>query len=132
MAFLIEADITDKVALPFIGDANTDINTYLTKGDEAIISLAQAKGVMDSADIVEPLVYELKEYGLAVVYSKLFADAMVVNNNDGFEVDKYAMKMRHYKQEMIDNAKMLTYEMITQDVQDITDRHASSFNMYRA
>ena len=38
-------------------------------------------GVLDFAKIVQPLVYELKEYGLAVVYSKLFADSMNVNNN---------------------------------------------------
>jgi hypothetical protein len=132
MAFLLEADLTDKVAIPFIADVNTDINVYLTKGDEAITSLAQAKGVLDSADIVEPLVYELKEYGLAIAYSKLFADAMAVNNNDAFESDKYASKMMHYKQEAKDNAKVLTYEMITQTVKDITDRSASSFNMWRA
>ena len=132
MAFLVEADLTDKVALPFIADVNTDINVYLTKGDEAITSIAQAKGVLDSADIVEPLVYELKEYGLAVVYCKLFADVGGVNNIEAFEADKYSAKFMHYKQEMKDNAKNLTYEMITQSVKDITDRSASSFNMWRA
>jgi hypothetical protein len=37
MAFLVQADITDKVAFPFIADANTDIDFYLAKGDKYIV-----------------------------------------------------------------------------------------------
>ena len=132
MAFLTSADITDKVAFPFIGDTNTDINVYLAKGDKYIVSLAQAKGVMDSADILTPLVIELLEYGLAMMYVDLFADVMNVNNNDSFESDKYANKMSYYKDRANMIKKELTFEMITGSVQDVTDRHASSFDMWRA
>ena len=132
MAFLTSADITDKIAIPFIADTNTDINVYLAKGDKYIISLAQAKGVMDSADILTPMVIELLEYGLAMMYVDLFADVMNVNNNDSFESDKYDNKMSYYKDRANMLKKELTYEMITGSVQDVTDRHASSFDMWRA
>ncbi len=131
MPYLTSTDITDKVAKRFIGDTNTDIQVYLNKGDSAIESIAQAKGVLDFAKIVQPLVYELKEYGLAVVYSKLFADSMNVNNNDAFESDKYFAKMKHYEEQMRYYAKTLTAEMITQEVEDLTDRHSSSFDIWR-
>ena len=131
MPYLTSTDITDKVAKRFIGDTNTGIQVYLDKGDSAIESIAQAKGVLDFAKIFQPLVYELKEYGLAVVYSKLFADSMNVNNNDAFESDKYFAKMKHYEEQMRYYAKTLTAEMITQEVEDLTDRHSSSFDIWR-
>lgn len=131
MPYLVQADITDKVAIPFIADTNTDIQDYLDKGDKAIESLAQSLGVLDFTKIATPLVYELQEYGLAVVYKKLFADVMNVNNNEGFEQDKYQGKMEHYAAECEKYRKQLTYEMITGDVQDLTDRHSSSFDIYR-
>tara|TARA_R110001592_G_scaffold201850_1_gene451054 strand:+ start:4530 stop:4928 length:399 start_codon:yes stop_codon:yes gene_type:complete len=132
MAYLVQADITDKVAFPFIADTNTDIDFYLTKGDKYIVSFAQSRGVLDSADILTPLVIELQEYGLAMMYVDLFADVMNVNNNDAFDSDKYAIKMQYYKTRGVELKKQITYEMITGDVKDITDRHASSFDMYRA
>jgi hypothetical protein len=131
MPYLTSTDITDKVAKRFIGDTNTDIQVYLDKGDSAIESIAQAKGVLDFSDIATPLVYELKEYGLAVVYSKLFADAMNVNNNEAFESDKYFAKMKHYEEQMRYYSKTLTAEMIKQKVEDLTDRHSSSFEIWR-
>lgn len=132
MAFLVQADITDKVAIPFIADANTDISVYLAKGDAYIVSLAQAKGVMDSADINTPMVIELKEYGLAKMYIDLFADAMLVNNNEAFEMDKYQKKVEYYMDRAKYMARELTWEMITNQVKDLTDRHASSFSLYRS
>lgn len=132
MAFLVEADITDKVAIPFIANANTDINTYLTKGDEYIESLAQSKGVLDPNDIATPMVIELKEYGLAKMYIELFQDASFVNNNEAFEEDKYMAKLKYYKDKANANAKVLTYHMIVKQVQDKTDRHAYSFDVNRS
>ena len=132
MAFLVQADITDKVAFPFIADANTDIDFYLAKGDKYIVSFAQAKGVLDSTDILTPLVIELQEYGLAMMYVDLFADVMNVNNNDAFDSDKYAIKMQYYKTRGVELKKQITYEMITGSVEDLTDRHAMSFDMNRA
>ena len=132
MAFLTQDDITDKVAIPFIADTNTDIDFYLAKGDKYIESLAQAKGVMDFTDILEPLVIELQEYGLAMLYVDLFADVMNVNNNDSFESDKYANKMNYYKTRGVELRKQLTYEMITGSVKDITDRHAQSIDLWRS
>jgi hypothetical protein len=131
MPYLTTDDITDKVAIPFIADVNTDIQDYLDKGDRAIESLAQSKGVLDFSKIATPLVYELQEYGLAVVYKKLFADAMNVNNNEGFESDKYENKMEHYEAQCDKYRKMITYEMITNEVKDMTDRHSASFDIYR-
>jgi len=132
MAYLTQSDITDKVAIPFIGDANTDIQTYLDKGDAYIESLAQARGVLDFTLIQLPLVIELKEYGLAKLYCELFADVMNVNNNEAFEQDKYQNKMEYYKGKAKEYYKMITKEMITGEVKDLTDRHANSFNMWRA
>jgi len=132
MAFLVEADITDKVAIPFIANANTDINDYLTLGDEYIVSLAQALNVIDSDDIATPMVVELKQYGLSMLYVELFGDAMGVNNIEAFEEDKYSMKLKYYKEKAKDMKKVLTYEMITKSVKDKTDRHAFSFDMNRA
>ena len=131
MPYLTTVDITDKVAIPFIADPNTDIQDYLDKGDKAIESLAQSKGVLDFSKIATPLVYELQEYGLAVVYKKLFADVMNVNNNEGFDQDKYENKMEHYEGQCDKYRKMLTYEMITNEVKDMTDRHSASFDIYR-
>jgi len=131
MAFLVQADITDKVAIPFIGDTNTDIDTYLAKGDAYIVSLAQSKGVLDSANINTPMVIELKEYGLAKLYIELFQDASYVNNIEAFESDKYKQKMEDYKVKAKEMAEMLTYEMITASVEDVSDRTATSFRLYR-
>lgn len=132
MAYLTQADITDKVAIPFILDANTDINAYLTMGDEYIESLAQARGVLDFTKIQTPLVIELKKYGLAKLYCELFADAMNVNNNEAYEQDKYQNKLNYYESKAKEYYKMITYEMIVGEVKDLTDRHANSFNMWRA
>jgi hypothetical protein len=132
MAFLVQADITDKVAIPFIASASTDIDTYLAKGDAYIVSLAQSKGVMDSANISTPLVIELKEYGLAKLYIDLFLDASYVNNLESFEADKYTQKRKDYEERAMAMAKLLTYEMITGSVEDKTDRSAFSFDLYRS
>ena len=132
MAYLVQADITDRVAIPFIAFADVDIDIYLAKGDKYIESLAQRLGVMDFTDILEPLVIELQEYGMAKVYQDLFKDMMNVNNVDSFEADKYANKMVLYKERAISLSKELTYEMITGQVKDLTDRHSSSFDMWRS
>ena len=132
MAFLVEADITDLVAKPFIASSNVDTDYYLALGDEYIESIAQAKGVLDSTDIVEPLVIELKQYGLSKMYIELFGDLSNVNNNEAFEEDKYQFKVKYYAEKAKDMAKILTKEMITQSVQDKTDRGSFSFDLNRA
>ena len=132
MAFLVEADITDKVAIPFIANTNTDIDLYLTKGDLYIESIAQAKGVIDPDDIATPMVIELKEYGLAKTYMELFQDAAFVNNKEAFEEDKYLAKLKYYQDKAKMMANVLTYEMIVKQVEDKTDRHAYSFDVNRA
>jgi len=132
MAYLSTDDITDKVAIPFIADPNTDIQVYLDKGDAYIESIAQSRGVLDFTKIQMPLVIELKEYGLAKLYCELFADVMNVNNNEAFEQDKYQNKMEYYKSKANDYFKQITYEMIVGEVKDLTDRHANSFDLWRA
>lgn len=132
MPFLVEADITDLVAKPFIASTNVDTDYYLTLGDQYIESIAQAKGVLDFDDIATPLVIELKQYGLSKMYIELFGDLSNVNNNEAFEEDKYQMKERYYYEKAKNMAKVLTKEMITQTVQDKTDRGSFSFDLNRA
>ena len=132
MPFLTQNDITDKVASRFKTDANTDLDYYLDLGDQYIISLAQSKGVLDSNDIATPMVIELKQYGLSKVYIELFGDVANVNNNEAFEIDKYQNKVNYYMEKAKYYANQLTKEMILQEVEDITDRHSGSFELYRS
>lgn len=132
MPFLTQNDITDKVASRFKTDANTDLDYYLDLGDQYIISLAQSKGVLDSTDIATPMVIELKQYGLSKVYIELFGDVANVNNNEAFEIDKYQNKVNYYMEKAKYYANQLTKEMILQEVEDITDRHSGSFELYRS
>ena len=132
MPFLTQNDITDKVASRFKTDANTDLDYYLDLGDQYIISLAQSKGVLDSNDIATPMVIELKQYGLAKFYIELFGDVANVNNNEAFEIDKYQNKVNYYMEKAKYYANQLTKEMILQEVEDITDRHSGSFELYRS
>ncbi len=132
MPFLTLDDITDKVADRFKTDANTDLDYYLDLGDQYIISLAQAKGVLDPSDIATPMVIELKQYGLSKVYIELFGDVANVNNNEAFEIDKYQNKVNYYMEKAKYYSSMLTQEMIVQEVKDLTDRHSHSFDMFRS
>lgn len=132
MPFLTQNDITDKVASRFKTDANTDLDYYLDLGDQYIISLAQSKGVLDSTNIATPMVIELKQYGLAKFYIELFGDVANVNNNEAFEIDKYQNKVNYYMEKAKYYANQLTKEMILQEVEDITDRHSGSFELYRS
>jgi len=132
MPFLTQDDITDKVADRFKTDSNTDLDYYLDLGDQYIISLAQAKGVLDSSDIATPMVIELKQYGLSKVYIELFGDVANVNNNEAFEIDKYQNKVNYYMEKAKYYSSMLTKEMIIQEVKDLTDRHSHSFDMFRS
>ncbi len=132
MPFLTQDDITDKVADRFKTDANTDLDYYLDLGDQYIISLAQAKGVLDPSDIATPMVIELKQYGLSKVYIELFGDVANVNNNEAFEIDKYQNKVNYYMEKAKYYSSMLTQEMIVQEVKDLTDRHSHSFDMFRS
>jgi hypothetical protein len=132
MPFLIQDDITDKVASRFKTDANTDLDYYLDLGDQYIVSLAQSKGVLDSTDIATPMVIELKQYGLCKVYIELFGDVANVNNNEAFEIDKYQNKVNYYMEKAKYYANQLTKEMILQEVEDITDRHSGSFELFRS
>ena len=132
MPFLTQNDITDKVADRFKTDANTDLDYYLDLGDQYIISLAQAKGVLDSSDIATPMVIELKQYGLSKVYIELLGDVANVNNNEAFEIDKYQNKVNYYMEKAKYYSSMLTQEMIVQEVKDLTDRHSHSFDMFRS
>ena len=132
MPFLTQNDITDKVADRFKTDANTDLDYYLDLGDQYIISLAQAKGVLDSSDIATPMVIELKQYGLSKVYIELLGDVANVNNNEAFEIDKYQNKVNYYIEKAKYYSSMLTQEMIVQEVKDLTDRHSHSFDMFRS
>lgn len=132
MAFLVLDDITDRVAVPFKTSSNVTIADYLILGDEYIVSFAQAKGVIDSADIATPLVIELKQYGLAKLYIELFGDLSSVNNNEAFEEDKYQFKVKYYMEKAKEMARVLTKEMIIQEVEDKTDRSSYSFDLNRA
>ena len=132
MPFLTQNDITDKVASRFKTDANTDLDYYLDLGDQYIVSLAQSKGVLDSTDIATPMVIELKQYGLCKVYIELFGDVANVNNNEAFEIDKYQNKVNYYMEKAKYYANQLTKEMILQEVEDITDRHSGSFELFRS
>ena len=132
MPFLTQDDITDKVADRFKTDSNTDLDYYLDLGDQYIISLAQAKGVLDPSDIATPMVIELKQYGLSKVYIELFGDVANVNNNEAFEIDKYQNKVNYYMEKAKYYSSMLTQEMIVQEVKDLTDRHSHSFDMFRS
>lgn len=123
MAYLVAADITDKV----ISNGVFSLTDYLDEADDAVNALAETHGIY-STDLIEtdPLHYLVKRYAISYLCMRVCQDKMGVNNVDFPDSEKYAVKYDMYSRAIPDLRNMITRDMLTGTVDEVSDRSISS------
>jgi hypothetical protein len=125
MAYLSSSDITDSVVT---GITLTD---YLTRGDAAIVNLAREFG-LTSDRIVEPIDYNIKQWGICWVVSEVCLEKMgKVDTQNMLQDDKYAIKYSVYAEKLKMWRQRITAEMFLGQVHNQSDMVASSGQLLR-
>ena len=133
MSYLIDADITDKVALAFAVDI---VNDYFDEVDGEINDLAAKLGI-DTDDIdtdfqgTGRIAYKIRRFGIAYCLYRFFEDRAGVNDVDFPETEKYYMKSRHYYDKQKSLRSEITAELFVDDVEDGGDRAIGTSRIYR-
>lgn len=133
MAYIADADITDLLANQF----STDFPTYHSLSDNKLIDLGVQLGVMETADFaVDGSGYisswYIKQYIVAWFCMRLFLDKMGLNNISLPEMEKYNVKYTFYKKEVSEKESRITRQMLTGDVENISDRAKFTGFLYRS
>jgi len=126
--YIVDADITDNILTSF-----STLSDYVTDSDDAVESMAESKGVLDSDDIeTDPVHFLVKKYAIAWVGMEMCLDYMGTNNNDlPVEIEKYAVKYKLYKDKIALLDSQITGAMLTGDVDEASDR-AIAVRLFRA
>jgi hypothetical protein len=123
--YISSDDITDNIVAGF------DLSAYLTEAFKEIEDLSEEKGVRDSDDIASPLHYKMKRYAICFVIMRLCQDKMGTNNLDIPELEKYVIKYNMYRKELAQLKDLITFEMITGNINALRDRAVQTGIIFR-
>ena len=109
---------------------NIDLwENILELSDNAVVDMAQIKGIIDSDSIETPLHFKFEEWARCYFYKELANNLMGVNNISAEQMDKYAKKGSFYYKRSEALEKQITKEVITKTVTSSGDR--SAFKLLR-
>jgi hypothetical protein len=118
MAYVLSSTILDSVLKRFIDTSDSRVSTWLSRADAEIENVAQILGV-NTDDFITPLHPKILEYGRAVFGMLVCLDNIGINNIDSPEEEKYRVKYTIYKDLSNELKSQITYEMFTQESEDI-------------
>lgn len=125
MSYITSADIKADLV------RNLDIEPYIEEADFEINDLAELKGVYETTDIkTDPLHYKIKRYAIVFVLMRICQDSLGTNSVDT-DREKYKDNLEMYQKELDQLKPLITYEMLTGNVQSMIGRTAV-FNLYRS
>ena len=136
MAYLLYADITDKLATSF---GETVVSSYFTEVDSEINDLAEQLGIESTTEIDTDykesgrIHYKLIRFGVAFLCYRLFFDRGGVNSVETDPaVEKYYVKANMYMNLQSKLRSMITEEMFRDTVTSTSSRAAYSSIMVRS
>ena len=136
MAYLVYADITDRVARSFDEEI---VTSYFTEVDNEINDISEQQGIYSTSEIdtdykgTGRIHYKLIRFGIAYLCYRLFIDRAGVNDNDTDpSLEKYYVKANYYNNEQNKLRGQITKEMFTDAVNTSSDRTAYSAVMIRS
>lgn len=133
MAYIQDSDITDEVAKQF----TSSFATYHTLSDSQLIDLGVQLGVDDTDDFaVDGSGYIsswfIKQYLVCWFCMRLFLDKAGINNvSNPMDEEKYYVKYNFYKKETEKKESKITRQMLTGNVNSISDRADFNNFLYR-
>jgi len=107
-----------------------DLNQYLDEADEAIVDLAESLNA-DSDDIVVPVHFQVRHYGINYVMLRVCEDKMGTCSPDSLQFDKYFQLSDYYRKRIADIRNRISVEMITGNVSSQRDRSIMTGMLWR-
>lgn len=105
---------------------------YIDYANEEIEDLAQRVGVVDMTDIIIPIQYQIKRYGINYALSLYSQDLIGANEIDIGETDLYKDLFERSQYLINQTLPDITIEMFTGNIIHRNDRSTSFGKLYRA
>lgn len=127
MSYIAVSDIKSNLAQGFA------LQDYILEADEEINDLAEALGVRDITKIeTDPLHHKLKRLGVVFIMMRLCQDKLGTNDPTIDFMEKYLVQYNLYKKELASLKSEINYEMITGEVNELSDRVVHSGWIFRS
>lgn len=127
MSYISVSDIKSSLAQGFA------LQDYILEADEEINDLAEALGVRDTSQIyTTPIHHKIKRFGIVFILMRLCQDKMGSNDPTIDLMEKYMVQYNIYKKELLGLKSEINREMITGQVNELSDRVVHSGWIFRS
>lgn len=130
MAYLSYDSVTNRavrklVAALAAADSVTEsakATTYITLVDADLVAIAEEKGVRDTDDIDGTTHRIVQDYLINRFCERIVEDVMFTSAPETPEYDKYAKMYEHFHDKAQENRSQITTEMLTDEIDQASDR----------